>query len=111
MPARRDPGTKAETKLARVRMTRGVTQDELADAVGISVPTYRRMERGRTKNPPLRYLVNCALALGVELDELIEEEWREWMVFDQARAEPPSPDEFWRRPYTAGLDEALGGTG
>lgn len=99
MGARRDPGTKPETRLARARMSRGVTQDELAAAIGISVPTYRRLERGQTDNPPLRYLVNAALALGVELDELIEDEWRTWLVLDSRAAAPPAPDEFWRRPY------------
>jgi transcriptional regulator with XRE-family HTH domain len=53
MLARRDPGTKAETKLARMRMSRGVTQEELADAIGISEPTYRRLERGQMTSPPL----------------------------------------------------------
>jgi transcriptional regulator with XRE-family HTH domain len=99
MPARRDPGTKAETKLARVRISRGVTQEELADAIGVSVPTYRRLERGKVDNPGLRYLVNAALALGVETEELIEAEWRQWKTFDSARPGPPAPNEFWRRPY------------
>ena len=99
VPARRDPGTKPETHLARARMNRGVTQEELAEAIGISIPTYRRLERGRVENPPLRYLVNAALALGVELDALIEDRWREWMVFDSSRPQAPPADEFWRRPY------------
>lgn len=81
-------------------MSRGVTQDELAEAMGISVPTYRRLERGQTTNPGLRYLMNAALALGVNLDALIEDDWREWAVFDQSRPAPPKPDEFWRRPYS-----------
>ena len=99
MPARRDPGWKLETKLARVRAARGVTQEELADAIGISIPTYRRLERGKTQNPPLRYLVNAALALGVELGAVIEDGWREWMVFDTSRPGPPVPEAFWRRPH------------
>jgi transcriptional regulator with XRE-family HTH domain len=80
-------------------MARGVTQEELAAAIGISLPTYRRLERGQAENPGLRYLVNAALALGADLDLLIEDEWREWMVFDRERSAPPAPDEFWRRPY------------
>jgi transcriptional regulator with XRE-family HTH domain len=75
-----------------------VTQDELARAVGISVPTYRRIERGETDNPKLRHIVNCAIALGVDLDDVIEPEWLEWLPAVGA-AEPPEPDEFWRRPY------------
>lgn len=76
-----------------------MTQEELAEAIGISVPTYRRLERGQTDNPPLRYLVNAALALGVELDALIEDEWREWKALNDTATEAPDPDTFWRRPY------------
>jgi transcriptional regulator with XRE-family HTH domain len=99
MPARRDPGTKPETRLARVRMARGVTQEELADAIGISLPTYRRLERARNENPGIRYLVNAALALGVEVETLLEADWHEWTVFDESRPAPPKPEEFWHRPY------------
>ncbi len=98
MPARRDPGTKADTRLARVRMSRGVTQEELADAIGISGPTYRRLERGKMTSPPLGYLVNAAMALGVTLDDVIEDGWRKWHPLRADRAEPPVTDEFWRRP-------------
>jgi transcriptional regulator with XRE-family HTH domain len=99
-PARHDPGTIPETKLARARMSRGVTQEEMAQAVGISVPTYRRLERGETNNPKLRHLVNCAIALGVELDAVIEDEWFEWLPLDRgSAATPPAPEQFWRRPY------------
>lgn len=96
-PARHDPGTIPETKLAHARMSRGVTQEELARAVGISVPTYRRLERGDVRNPKLGHLMNCAIALGVELDALIEDEWREWLPFDARAAAPPAPEAFWRR--------------
>jgi transcriptional regulator with XRE-family HTH domain len=88
--------------LARVRMARGLTQEELAEAIGISLPTYRRLERKDMDNPGIRYLVNAALALGVELDLLIEDEWREWMVFDHKTPAPPRADEFWRRPFAPG---------
>jgi transcriptional regulator with XRE-family HTH domain len=64
VPARHDPNAKAETMLARVRMARGITQEELADAIGISLPTYRRLERKDMDNPGIRYLANAALALG-----------------------------------------------
>lgn len=99
MAGRRDPGTIPETRLAHVRMSRGVTQEELAEAVGISVPTYRRIERGETNNPKLRHLVNISLALGVALSEVLEDEWLEWLAFNKRAAQPPEPDEFWRRPY------------
>jgi transcriptional regulator with XRE-family HTH domain len=69
------------------------------------VPTYRRIERGQTENPGLRYLVNAALALGVELDVILEDRWREWMVFDESRPGPPIRETFWRRPYEPGAEE------
>ncbi|HEU4973835.1 MAG TPA: helix-turn-helix transcriptional regulator [Baekduia sp.] len=107
MPAREDPGTKAETKLARWRMHRGLTQEELAVAIGISLPTYRRLERASTDNPPLRYLQNAALALGVELDDVIEDSWREWKTFSVDAARPPDPASLWRPVRHAG-DGATG---
>jgi transcriptional regulator with XRE-family HTH domain len=99
-PARHDPGTIPETRLAHARMSRGVTQDELAQAVGISVPTYRRLERGEVRNPKLGHLVNCAIALGVELDALLEDEWLQWLPFDQRAATPPEPEALWRRRHS-----------
>ncbi|MGH2714901.1 MAG: helix-turn-helix domain-containing protein [Thermoleophilaceae bacterium] len=98
MARRRDPGTKADTKLARVRMARGVTQQELAEVIGISLVTYRRLERGSMDNPPLRYLQNAALAPGVGLEALWEDEWRTWKPFDSRRPKPPRPEDFWREP-------------
>lgn len=87
-----------KTKLALWRERRGVTQEELARATGLSTSVYWRLENGRYDNPPLRYLMNCALALGCELTDLIEDEWRQWMVVDQANAgTPPKPAEFWRK--------------
>lgn len=55
------------SRLAVARQSRGLSQERLAPTVGLSLATYRRLEAGRIDNPPLRYLVNCALALGVEL--------------------------------------------
>ena len=71
----------------------------MAVATGISTSTIRRLENPssiKAANPPLRYLQNCAFALGCTLDDLIEPEWREWMIFDRRRSKPPKPDEFWR---------------
>ena len=107
MPARQDPGTKVETKLARWRMRRGLTQDELAAAIGISLPTYRRLERATTDNPPLRYLQNAALALGVELDDVIEDSWRQWKSFSADASRVPDPGRLWRTPGHAD-DERTG---
>ena len=73
-----------------------MSQQELAEASGISIATLRRLERGTIKNPPLRYLANCALVLGCPLEELIEEEWRQWLPL--AKPNPPAKPEKPRRP-------------
>jgi transcriptional regulator with XRE-family HTH domain len=87
------------TRLAEWREKRGVTQEELAVATGISTSTIRRLENPADllrANPPLRYLQNCALALGCKLSQLIEPEWQEWLAFDQRKPRPPKADGFWR---------------
>lgn len=48
-------------------------------ATGISRATYGRLEQGRYENPPLRYLVNCAIVLNVELDDVLQDDWRTWL--------------------------------
>lgn len=85
------PGERTEirTRLAQWRVQRGMTQAQLAQVMGVSLETLRRLERGRVDNPPLRYLVNAAIVLGVELDDLIEEEWRAWMPLTPGAAAPP----------------------
>ena len=98
----RRPGeqTKIETRLAAWRTKRNITQAELAAAVGMSLTTYRKLERGDFDNPPLRYLVNCSIALDCKLDELLDDRYREWYPFDPANAgAPPDRAQLWRRPY------------
>jgi transcriptional regulator with XRE-family HTH domain len=69
----------------------GVSQADLAEVTGISQRNLSRLENGEMTNPPLRYLVNCALALG--LDDwrvLVEPEWEQWapdLGRDKTRAE------------------------
>ena len=87
--------TEAQTKLGIWRVRRGLTQDDMARAIGVSLNTYRRLERGAYRNPGVRYLANCALALGCELEELLEDEWRSWFVFDRRAPDPPEPERFW----------------
>lgn len=96
MPRRPLEQTKVETKLAAWRVRRGVTQEENAKATGISYSTYWRLERGRYKNPPIGYLVNCAIALGCELDDILEDEHKRWQVLDVRAGTPPDPARFWR---------------
>lgn len=64
------------SRLADQRRANSLSQEDLAQAAGLSRATYQRLESGRMPNPPLRYLVNLSIVLGCELDELIEDEWR-----------------------------------
>lgn len=59
------------TPLARARVSKGLYQHELARAAGISITTYRRLERGTVGNAPLWQYTNCAIALNVELEQLL----------------------------------------
>lgn len=68
----------------------------MAAVTGISRSTYSKLERGLIDNPPLRYLTNCALALGCNTRDLIEDAWLEWMVFDERKPKAPKPEGFWK---------------
>lgn len=96
MPANTRGGSlpKSDTKLARWRLRRAVTQQDLARAIGIDVKVYRRFEKG-DRVPPLDVLLNCAIALRVSLDDIVEDDWRQWQVLDQRASSPPEPDELW----------------
>jgi transcriptional regulator with XRE-family HTH domain len=75
------------TRLAARRVGRNLSQAQLARLTGISARTIRRLEAGQMDNPPIRYLVNCAIVLSCELDDVIEPEWCEWK---QLRPDAPS---------------------
>jgi transcriptional regulator with XRE-family HTH domain len=82
-----------KTQLNFIRREQGVSQAHLAAITGISVRNLSRLENGEMTNPPLRYVVNCALALGVPWQQLVEPEWEEWEPNLQRRAdEPPLPE-------------------
>jgi DNA-binding XRE family transcriptional regulator len=68
---------KAETKLARLRLARGISRGHLARRAGMSESTVKRLERGHQPNPPFRHLVNLALVLEVPIEAIVEDEWRE----------------------------------
>ncbi|HEX6457272.1 MAG TPA: helix-turn-helix transcriptional regulator [Thermoleophilaceae bacterium] len=95
MPARRDEQSRQETRLAVARVFREVTQADLAEAIGISLTAYRALERGQTQNPPLRWLVNAGIALGIDWEELVDDDWREWLPLNERRAKPPRRDGLW----------------
>lgn len=53
----------------------------MAERTGIPLRTYQRLEAGMIPNPPIRYLVNCAIVLEVELEAVCEPEWLRWTQF------------------------------
>ncbi len=79
--------TKPRTRLAAARLSRDLTQKQVAHFAGIPLSSYRRLERGGNANPPLRWLVNLQHVLALDtLDELLEPEW---LAFRQLRPGAP----------------------
>ena len=99
-PAKPVKQTKVRTPLAEARVRRGMTQTEVAAAAGMSRTTYNKLERGGYDDPPLRYLNNCAIVLGVDrVEDLFEPRWREW--YQALPGDPPAPEDpsaLWRVP-------------
>jgi transcriptional regulator with XRE-family HTH domain len=71
-----------------------VTQAELARVTGYSLNTLIRLEQQRVKYPRLGPFVNCAIALGVELHEVLSPWHLDWQSSDKA---PEPPEEGWWR--------------
>lgn len=84
------------SKLAEVRAGRGVTQVELARAVGISERTLARLEHHRLRNPPLTWYVNISIALEVDLVELFDH-WEPRWHYLSPEAPLAPPNGWWRR--------------
>jgi len=76
MPVRKPAATAALKRLGdsvvRRRILTGKTQEDVAEAAGISVQFLRRIERG-TGNPSYLTLQALSGALGVKMDEMVRE--------------------------------------
>ncbi|MBO9577289.1 MAG: helix-turn-helix transcriptional regulator [Microbacteriaceae bacterium] len=82
---RPDPGWDAFARelgvnLHRLRLERGLTQEEVAYTAGMSRYTYQKFEKGESApgtpaNPNLRNVMALAQLLGVTLDELVPPSW------------------------------------
>ena len=64
-------------KLQRARLTKGMSQEAVAHAAGISTFTYQKFEKGESKpgtpmNPRLRTLLALAETLEVRVGELVD---------------------------------------
>jgi transcriptional regulator with XRE-family HTH domain len=73
MGARKGQQSGGWTKLARARIASGLTQQELADKVGISLRTIKRLENDWLFEPRLNWFLRLSLALEVPLVDLIED--------------------------------------
>ena len=93
-PPKRPSRAAYDTPLSYQRIRQGVTQEELATAVGVSVRTIRRLEAGEMTQPSIRLLMNCAFALGERLQMICQPEWLEWTVFTEGVDAPPDPETF-----------------
>lgn len=63
------PARALAVNVRRLRKARGMSQDELADAVGIQTPAISHIENRRS-NPTLTTLEGIAAALGVRFGDL-----------------------------------------
>ncbi|WP_327376184.1 helix-turn-helix domain-containing protein [Streptomyces sp. NBC_01216] len=78
MPARRTPlpdavlrrRTALGARIVELRRTAGLSQDQLADAIGMERRSIQRYEAG-TRDPRFTDLVQIADALGVPLADLV----------------------------------------
>lgn len=57
-------------KLRETRMSRGLTQQKISDAVGLALRSYQCYEQG-TREPPLDMLIKLADVLEVPTDYLL----------------------------------------
>jgi len=59
-------------KIGEFRQARGLTQEDMAERLGIALRNYQQMERGK-QNLTLRTLVKLATLLEIKTRELLEE--------------------------------------
>ncbi len=60
-------------KIRTIRLEKGWTQQELADKSGVPQPTISQIEKGNRKYPTHETIKKIARALGVDIDELDED--------------------------------------
>ena len=59
--------------IQETRKAKKMTQKEVADAIGVKLPTYSTYETGRSE-PPIEILVRLSFLFGVSLDVLTQKE-------------------------------------
>jgi len=71
-----------------------LSQKKLSELSGVPLRTIQRLERGQVANPPIRNLVNLSMVMECDLEDVCEDDWIRWTVFDAAAPEPP-PKGHW----------------
>jgi transcriptional regulator with XRE-family HTH domain len=92
----RKPRSSANSELASRRLAAGWTQEELAEAAGISKPMLWRLEHGK---PPklIRQLANVAFLLECSIADLLDPAWETWWRGLSSFDEPVDPAHQHRR--------------
>lgn len=68
----------ARTRLAAARLRKGIRQEDLVSAIGVSTASLRRIESGQSgAGVSIGILLACSVALETPLTALIEDEWVE----------------------------------
>ncbi|MDJ0583010.1 helix-turn-helix transcriptional regulator [Crocosphaera sp.] len=64
--------TKAVPKIAQLREREGLTQLQLSQLVGVTVPSIQNWERGRAGIEPIERVIKLCKALNCQAEELID---------------------------------------
>lgn len=80
--------TEAPRRLRLWRLSRNLSQAQLAERAGISKRSVERIENSDDGSVNLRHLVNLALALNCELLDIIDDDWLCYWWIDVAAPAP-----------------------
>jgi transcriptional regulator with XRE-family HTH domain len=82
------PPAAAPRRLRLWRLSKNLSQAQLATLAGISKSSVARIEKSEDGTVNLRHLVNLALALDCELLDIIEDDWLSYLWMDVSAAPP-----------------------
>lgn len=89
MAAPKKNSTKATSRLAKARVARGVTRKELARRSGVTLASLRRLEYEQVPDAPLWWYRNLAIALELDLDDILDGRECRWRWTADAPKPPP----------------------
>lgn len=96
--------------LKEIRRGKGVTQRQLATAVGVDFSYISKVENDRMPPPAADTIVKICEALGVPADELLAMTGKMPTPIKEAISENPAAQQFLREAQTMTLTEAEWGT-